>query len=101
VSARVTAAGRRSGRSAALRTAATLSEYDRVNREFAALKKERERLRKEVDLIDDGTYAGWEKSHGAPKQITDMDAVYRVFDEIGRAVPKKESEPPLMIKHVG
>lgn len=81
--------------------ASVLSAYAALTEKVNELERERRALRKLVNAVSPGIYAGWSKSYGAPGRILDTQAAREQLETLGHEVPMKETAGSLVIEYVG
>jgi hypothetical protein len=94
IMAKETAAQRRE------RYARLLADYDELNSRMRKDERDMKALKDQVREIPAGTYGEWLRSLGTPRVITDMDAVREDYAARQLELPTKETEPPIVVRHV-
>jgi hypothetical protein len=84
------------------RLAALLADYrnkaDQLSKLESDVKSLKTRIRAEIP--NTGTYGEWVREHGTPRMIPDMDKIRADFADRGQELPKKETEAPIVVRHV-
>jgi hypothetical protein len=83
-----------------LRYARLLADYDELNSRMRKDERDMKALKDAVREIPAGTYGEWMRSQGTPRVITDMDAVREYYSAQQLELPTKETEPPVVVRHV-
>lgn len=84
------------------RLAALLADYRAKADQKSKLDRDVENLKKRIreEIPSAGTYGEWVREHGTPRVITDMDKVRADYATRGEEIPTKETEPPIVVRHV-
>lgn len=77
-----------------------LMRYSKAQQEAKYATKEFERIKALVEALDPGTYGGWERAYGEPREMLDQPAVRELCARHNLVVPLKDSKPPLVVREV-
>lgn len=77
-----------------------LQAYNKAQNEVKYATKELERLKVQVEALDPGAYAGWEKTYGEPRELLDQQAVRELCAKHKITVPMKATKAPLIVKEI-
>jgi hypothetical protein len=82
------------------RVADLLAHYHEVMAQLRKLENEADGLKEQVREIDPGTYDGWEREDGTPREIMDQQAVKADYAKRRVEVPMTTTRPPLVVRPV-
>lgn len=75
-----------------------LADYYRRSAELRKLAKDVDAMKEQIRAeVEPGTYGDYVRSAGAPREITDHDAVKRHYAELGQPMPVKLTAAPVIV----
>lgn len=82
------------------RVGALLADYDEKSRQLAKLEADVKDLKERIRDLAEGTYGEWSLAWGTPRSILDQAQVRKDYAERGEELPKKDTQPAIVVKHV-
>lgn len=82
------------------RVGALLADYDEKSRQLSKLESDVKDLKDRIRELTEGAYGEWTLGWGTPRAILDQAQVKRDYAEQGKDVPKVDTRPPIIVKHV-
>ena len=75
-----------------------LADYFHRSAELRKLAKDVDQMKEQIrEEVKPGTYGDYVRSAGAPREITDADAVKRHYAELGQPMPTKLTASPVIV----